>query len=528
MAVDGGETRRAGSGYLVAGRYRLLRKIGAGGMGAVWLANDQLLGREVAVKQVLSTAGLDPAQAAEQRQRFLREGRIAARLTHPHAIAMYDVALESGEPWLVMEYLPSRSLATVLNTSGTLPVRQVAQIGAQLADALAAAHAAGVVHRDVKPGNVLIADAGRSEGIVKITDFGISRAHGDITLTKTGIINGTPAYLSPEVARGHETTEASDVFALASTLFTAVEGVPPFGSDDNAMALLHRVAGGEVTHPIRAGAITPILLWMLEPEPSRRPTMTQARDELAHVAAGRGGDTRSVLTARTPLPFGNPAPGSPRTAAYAPDADEGQAVRTGSRPSRLAWVAAGVVLLILATVAAAVALTSGGGTPEAGPAPTPSTATALAPSSVPTTSAPTTTAPTTTVPTTTPTQPSASTTTTSTTTTTPSSTPVAVSADSAVSAVRNYYSLLPGDTSTAWDRLGPTLRAQGFNSYDNFWSGFKKVTLLSASSEDDGATVTVRLQFDRDKGPKVVETHRLTMLSRGSAPPLIDSDTLLS
>ncbi|MGZ4558477.1 MAG: protein kinase domain-containing protein, partial [Mycobacteriaceae bacterium] len=143
MAVDGSRARTAESGYLVAGRYRLLRRIGVGGMGAVWLANDQLLSREVAVKQVLSTAGMDEAQAAEQRQRFLREGRIAARLTHPHVIAMHDVALESGEPWLVMEYLPSRSLATVVGAHGTLPVPQVAQIGAQLADALAAAHAAG-------------------------------------------------------------------------------------------------------------------------------------------------------------------------------------------------------------------------------------------------------------------------------------------------------------------------------------------------------------------------------------------------
>ncbi len=294
-------------GYLVAGRYRLLSRIGSGAMGAVWLARDELLGREVAIKQVLSTSGMDAAEAADQRSRALREGRIAARLSHPHAIAMYDMALEAGEPWLVMEHLPSRSLAAVITAHGPLPPAQVAQIGAQVADALSAAHAAGVVHRDVKPGNVLIAEGGRDQGTVKITDFGISRARGDVTVTKTGIISGTPAYLAPEVARGYEPIEASDVFALGATLFTAVEGIPPFGLDDNTIALLHRVAAGEVTPPRQAGALTPALLRMLEPDPARRPTMEQARDELADVAAGQRGDPTAVLTSRTAvLPLGPP------------------------------------------------------------------------------------------------------------------------------------------------------------------------------------------------------------------------------
>src|SRR3954462_8342363 len=136
-------------GRLVAGRYRLQSRIGGGGMGTVWLARDELLGRQVAIKQVLSPATVSPQEADQQRQRALREGRIAARLSHPHAISVYDVALESGQPWLVMEYLPSRSLGAVLAEDGTLPVELVAQIGAQVADALAATHAAGIVHRDV-------------------------------------------------------------------------------------------------------------------------------------------------------------------------------------------------------------------------------------------------------------------------------------------------------------------------------------------------------------------------------------------
>ncbi|MDP9392006.1 MAG: protein kinase [Actinomycetota bacterium] len=301
-------------GRLVAGRYRLKSQIGGGGMGTVWLARDELLGREVAIKQVLSPPGVAAAEADQQRQRALREGRIAARLSHPHAISVYDVALESGQPWLVMEYLPSRSLAAVLMEDGVLRVDQVAQIGAQVADALAATHAAGIVHRDVKPANILIGQGGRVEGLVKITDFGISHASGDVTLTQTGQITGTPAYLAPEVAQGREMTEASDVFSLGATLYTCIEGQPPFGMEDNALGMLHRVAGGKITPPGRAGSLTKPLLQMLAAEPSDRPAMQEVRDELAKLAAGRNGDTTTVLLARTDL--GSAGHGRNRTAAF--------------------------------------------------------------------------------------------------------------------------------------------------------------------------------------------------------------------
>src|SRR3954466_5201398 len=288
-------------GRLVAGRYRLQSQIGGGGMGAVWLALDELLGRQVAIKQVISAPGVTPEQTDQQRQRALREGRIAARLSHPHAISVYDVALESDQPWLVMEYLPSRSLATVLVEDGILRAGLVAQIGAQVADALAATHAAGIVHRDVKPANILIGQGGRIEGLVKITDFGISHASGDVTLTQTGQITGTPAYLAPEVAQGREMTEASDVYSLGATLYTCLEGQPPFGVEDNALAMLHRVAGGDVVPPKQAGALTRTLMSMRAAEPADRPAMAEVRDELATLAAGRGGDTTTVLLARTPL-----------------------------------------------------------------------------------------------------------------------------------------------------------------------------------------------------------------------------------
>jgi len=301
-------------GRLVAGRYRLQSQLGGGGMGTVWLARDELLGRQVAIKQVLSPPGANPREADQQRQRALREGRIAARLSHAHAISVYDVALEGEQPWLVMEYLPSRSLATVLSDDGVLRVDQVAQVGAQVADALAATHAAGIVHRDVKPANILIGEGGRVEGLVKITDFGISHASGDVTLTQTGQITGTPAFLAPEVAQGHEMTEASDVFSLGATLYTCLEGQPPFGMEENALAMLHRVAGGQILPPRRAGSLTGPLRKMLAADPDDRPTMTEVRDELAKLAAGRDGDTTTVLLARTDLRSG--APGRARTTAF--------------------------------------------------------------------------------------------------------------------------------------------------------------------------------------------------------------------
>ncbi len=357
---------------IVAGRYRLRERIGGGGMGAVWLADDQRLGRAVAVKQVLPPAGTDEAAVRQQRERALREGRIAARLSHPHAISVYDVALEDGQPWLVMEYLPSRSLAGVLTEDGLLRVDQAAQIGAQVADALAATHAAGIVHRDVKPANILIGQGGRVEGVVKITDFGISHASGDVTLTQTGQITGTPAFLAPEVAQGYEPGPAADVFSLGATLYTCLEGEPPFGMAGNSLQQLHRVAAGVITPPQRSGDLTPALMRMLAVDPQVRPSMTEVRDDLAAIVAGRGGDTTTVLTARTdvastrpqptnlppPPSAGTPPPAPPRTlveaarperaAPAAEPVDEPATPPPDRRRRRLVpWIAAAVLLLLV-------------------------------------------------------------------------------------------------------------------------------------------------------------------------------------
>ena len=270
-------------GQLIAGHYRLLEQIGSGSMGVVWRARDERLERIVGIKQLLLQPGLTEEQKQDARRRALREARIAAKLHHPNAIVVFDVAEHEGDPCIVMEYLAARSLAAVLGDQGSLSVEEVAALGTQIASAIAVAHASGIVHRDIKPGNILITDS----GVAKITDFGIARAVGDVTITQTGMFAGTPAYLAPEVARGSDPTSASDVFSFGATLYDAVEGGPPFPERQNQLALLRLVAEGIVQPPKQAGALTALLMQLLRPEPADRPTMAQASRLLAELAGSK-------------------------------------------------------------------------------------------------------------------------------------------------------------------------------------------------------------------------------------------------
>jgi eukaryotic-like serine/threonine-protein kinase len=247
----------------------------------VWRAEDERLRRTVALKQVRLPGGVDDQTRDRAHRRVMREGRLFARVHHPHAIAVFDVVDHADQPWLVMEYLPSQSLAEFVTDRGVLTPLAAASVGHQVAAALTAAHTAGIVHRDVKPGNVLIGH----DGLVKVTDFGISRAIDETTITTSGMVAGTPSYLAPEVARGAEADFRSDVYSLGSTIYAAVEGEPPFGQGDNALAQLHRVATGEYTPPRRAGSLTSLLERLLADDPARRPEMHQVRDELGRLAA---------------------------------------------------------------------------------------------------------------------------------------------------------------------------------------------------------------------------------------------------
>ncbi|MGW4206776.1 protein kinase domain-containing protein [Lentzea sp. NPDC004789] len=274
-------------GEIIAGRYRLLSPIGRGSMGVVWQARDEELDRVIAVKLLNADRRAPDAVA-----RMLREGRLAARLRHPHAIRVFDVVEHDGEPCLVQEYLPSRSLAALIAERGALPPNVVADVGRQIAAALAAAHADGIVHRDISTSNVLIAE----DGIAKITDFGIARAVGEGTVTDARVIVGTPAFLAPEVAAGEPATFASDVFSLGATLYAALEGTPPFGVDENPYALLQRVVRAEVTPPRTGGPLGEVLLRILRRDVAERPTMEEAHRLLSATAEG------------LPLPAPRPVP----------------------------------------------------------------------------------------------------------------------------------------------------------------------------------------------------------------------------
>ncbi len=416
---------------LIAGRYRLVNLVGTGGMGVVWEAWDERLHRAVALKQLHPQPGLSHAEAELANDRAMREARITARLHHPYAVPVFDVVEHDGHPCLVMQYLPSKPLSAVLQDRTRIPAAEAATIGAQVASALAAAHQVGIVHRDVKPGNILIDD----NGTARISDFGISHALGDVTLTSTGMVTGTPAYLAPEVARGGEFSVASDVFSLGSTLYTAMEGTPPFGTDPNSMALLHRVASGRYEPPSHSGALSPILLRMLSADPADRPSMIEVADRLADLAAHDGAAPRARATTAVMSPalmsptVAAPTVPTPTVATPRPAAVSAQrsapvtprepipaargAVPTEVAPPpaapappqrsrrRAAWAA----LAVLAVLAVAVAILAtllpartGGGTQSPGsgagsssastPATTASTAPSTSPTSSPTSSSP--------------------------------------------------------------------------------------------------------------------------------------------
>ena len=285
------------AGTLLGGRYRIGECIGAGAMGVVWTAWDRRLARTVAIKQLSLPRDGDPVEVRSARIRAMREGRIAARVVHARAIAVFDVVTHDSMPWLVMEYLPSRSLATVLAERGPLAPTEVARIGAQIADALSAVHEAGIVHGDVKPGNVLLTD----DGVAKLTDFGVSRASWDTSATGGGAVAGTPGYFAPEVARGGDPTPASDVFSLGATLYAAVENELVCGSLDNTLAVLHAMAEGRLRPATRAGVLGRPLSAMLRRDPAHRPDTTLVRSAL-EARAARSAGTTVTPAAATPTP----------------------------------------------------------------------------------------------------------------------------------------------------------------------------------------------------------------------------------
>jgi serine/threonine protein kinase len=264
----------------VAGRYQLRSLLGRGGMGSVWLAEDELLHRPVALKQVILSGQASEKSRRAARVRALGEARAAARVNHIGAVRIHDVVKEDGRPWIVMENLSGKTLKETLNTEGPLPIDQVTSIGLCLLDVLQATHRAGIVHRDVKPGNVYLCDGGR----VVLTDFGIACTTAGDARPPTGMFAGSPAYLAPELVDGGEPGPASDLFSLGATLFTAVEGQSPFDKGD-LFATLTAVVEDPPAPFLRAGPLRPVIEGLLTKEPERRLSAEAARAALRAIGS---------------------------------------------------------------------------------------------------------------------------------------------------------------------------------------------------------------------------------------------------
>ncbi|MFJ7102852.1 serine/threonine-protein kinase [Streptomyces albogriseolus] len=362
-----------GSERVIAGRYRLLSPLGEGGMGTVWRARDEVLHREVAVKEVRAPAGLPASDVERMYARLEREAWAAARIADRTVVTVYDVATEDGRPWIVMELVRGLSLAEVLDAEGPLSPPRAARIGAEVLAALRAAHAAGVLHRDVKPANVLIANDGR----VVLTDFGIATVEGSAALTMTGEVVGSPEFLAPERALGRTPGPESDLWSLGVLLYAAVEGHSPF-RQDTPLSTLRAIVDEELPPPRRAGPLAPVIEGLLRKDPAERLSPDRALEALRVVAAGGASGADPARTASSYAPTVAALPTPPPTDPCQPSATARQpaggaptAATATAPPPRgrrgAALLVAGVVLLALALAGLTYALLDrDGGEPEAG------------------------------------------------------------------------------------------------------------------------------------------------------------------
>ncbi|WTB23028.1 protein kinase [Streptomyces virginiae] len=275
-AAEGGQDE----GRLLAGRYRLSAVLGKGGMGTVWRAQDETLGRTVAVKELRFSTGVDEDEKRRLITRTLREAKAIARIRSGGAVTVYDVVDEDGRPWIVMELIEGPSLAEFIRENGPLTPHRAAEVGLAVLDVLRAAHGQGILHRDVKPSNVLIAGNGR----VVLTDFGIAQVEGDPSVTSTGMLVGAPSYISPERARGHKPGPPADMWSLGGLLYASVEGVPPYDKG-SALATLTAVMTEPVDPPKNAGPLTEVIYGLLAKDPTHRLDDARTRAMLGAVLA---------------------------------------------------------------------------------------------------------------------------------------------------------------------------------------------------------------------------------------------------
>ncbi|MFF4742884.1 protein kinase [Streptomyces chengbuensis] len=364
--MEHAQSASTAAGLLLAGRYRLTESIGRGGMGKVWRAQDEVLHRTVAVKELTAGLYVSEADRTVLHARTQKEARAAARISHPNVVTVHDVLEYDGRPWIVMQYVDGPSLADAAKESGRIEPAEAARIGLHVLGALRAAHAAGVLHRDVKPGNVLLA----SDGRVLLTDFGIAAIEGDSTITRTGELVGSIDYLAPERVRGGDPGPASDLWSLGATLYTAVEGTSPFRRT-SPLSTMQAVVTEEHPPAPHAAALEPVISALLRKEPEQRPPADEAERMLLEAMEGR-----RPRAAQAYVPTQTVDPEERRAATALLTGRTAAPVTTTPAPKRSGGWRRALVVAVLAAVVGGTAgflalrYGSGGGSPaphDAGP-----------------------------------------------------------------------------------------------------------------------------------------------------------------
>lgn len=454
---------------MIADRYSLDREIGRGGMGAVWLGHDTVLGRDVALKRI----GLMPGVTTPDAQRAEREARLAAMLNHPHVVAVFDLVEDGDHTWLVMEYVAGESLSQRLTREGALPVGVVIPFFRQCADALLEAHQAGIVHRDVKPSNIMVTTSGDA----KLADFGIARATADASLTQTGLVTGSPAYLAPEVASGQQATSASDVWSLGATLFHALSGAPPYDVGDNLMGALYRIVHEEPPRLANAGSLATLLEHTMVREPTERWSMLQVRDHLQQLQEGGGAATQVMAPATPTRPAPAPAP--------APARDQDPA-RSRRGVALLPWLAGAAALVVV--LALGWWLVQGDDPePTAGNEPTQGQTSERSPKkSPPSTSA-------------SPTQ---------------EETEVAMEQFAA-----DYLATAPSDPRTTYAQLTPDFQAASgfYEGYSGFWGSIESASLEDVSADPEELVLRYRVRYVTEQGRAEEDDVELQLVRDGDS-----------
>jgi serine/threonine protein kinase len=459
---------------VIAGRYSLEREIGRGGMGSVWLGRDELLGREVALKRI----GMSPGASEPDLARAEREAKLAARVNHPHVVAVFDLVDEDDEQWLVMEHVEGLNLAALVRRDGPLSPDRAAALLGQAAEALAEAHAAGIIHRDVKPSNMLVTDAGQ----VKLTDFGIARAEADLSLTQTGLVTGSPAYLAPEVASGHMATEASDVWSLGATLYHALEGQPPYQVTDNVMGTMFRIVHEDPPRPAHPGWLAPLVVATMAKVPQDRWAMRDVQNFLQ-----RGPDASSV----------GPAPAADRTrvAAAAPPLDQtsvlaptpGPPPQARRRRRRSAWLPVLAVMVLVAAAVLVTALVVSSARDEDPPTANDPETSRSSEKSDPTQSA--------------------------------TSSADAERALAMTSFVENYLNTVVSDPAAAREMLTPEFQkaSGGFGQYKKFWDTVDGAEVVDIGADPAAGTVQYSVSYTREDGGGFDDTVELRLDDDGDS-----------